>query len=258
VLGCVSLFLARSETDAGRLRDLGARRVLVCGNLKFDVPPPAADAAVLSALREVIAGRRVLLTASTHPGEEESIVAAHRKIAEGGTRLFTILAPRHPQRSDAIAAVVTGAGLKLARRSHGDRVSTETDVYLADTIGEMGTWYRLADVAFLGGSMVPRGGQNPIEPAKLGVPIVHGEHVGNFRDVYGALAEANAVTSVRDAASLAAAVVQLLGDDKERERRAADARACVERFAGALDHTLEALRPYLEPLRNGHEASART
>ncbi len=248
VLGRADLFLAQTSADAERLRALGAHRVLVCGNLKFDVPPPPADPAALAEMRRRIAGRPVLVAASTHPGEDEAVIAAHKELIQGRTRLLTILAPRHPERGEAVAALVTAMGLSLGRRSRGDEIGDATDVYLADTIGEMGMWYRLADVAFLGGSMVPHGGQNPIEPAKLLVPILHGGHVGNFRDIYDALSTAKAVATVSDAATLAAAVKLLIEDPGERDRLARDARACVERFTGALDRTLDALEPYLAPL----------
>ena len=172
------------------------------GNLKFDVPPPPADEAALAALRQQIGGRPTLVAASTHPGEEAGIIMAHQNLRQAGTRILTILAPRHPERGDAVAELVRQAGLMVGRRSRGDRIREETEIYLGDTIGEMGLWYRLADVAFLGGSMVPRGGQNPIEPAKLMVPIVHGRHVSNFREVYDALAVADAVTAVGEANDL--------------------------------------------------------
>ena len=257
VLSRADLFLAQTPADAERLRALGADRVLVCGNLKFDVPPPFADPAAIEAMRGKIAGRPVLVAASTHPGEEATVIAAHKELRAGGVRLLTIVAPRHRERGEAVAALVEGAGLTLGRRSRGDEVGDGTDVYLADTIGEMGLWYGLADIAFLGGSMVPHGGQNPIEPAKLGVPIIHGSHVGNFREVYDALTTAKATAAVSDAATLAAVVKLLIENPGERRRLSHDALDCVGRFTGALDRTLDALESYLAPLCHGHEASAR-
>jgi 3-deoxy-D-manno-octulosonic-acid transferase len=186
VLGRVDVCLAQTPTDAARLSRLGARNVVVCGNLKFDAPPPPADAAAVADMRRNIGDRFVLVAASTHPGEEAAILQAHAEIARTGKPYLTILAPRHPERGDQLAADIEAAGLRLARRSRAEPIGARTDIYLADTIGEMGLWYRLADAAFLGGSMVMRGGQNPIEPAKLGVPILHGANVSNFRDVYDA------------------------------------------------------------------------
>jgi 3-deoxy-D-manno-octulosonic-acid transferase len=257
VLGQAELFLAQTLADAERLKALGAHRVVVCGNLKFDAPPPPADEEAVAALKQAIGERCVLVAASTHRGEETAVIAAHAKVAADGTRLLTILAPRHPERGDEVAEEIAAKGLTFSRRSKDEPIGPETDIYLADTIGEMGLWYRLADFAFLGGSMVPHGGQNPIEPAKLLVPILHGGHVGNFRDVYDALIEAGAVIGVEDAASLADAVARLIASPAERDRLAREARACVERFGGALDRTLGALEPYLSQLGLSHEAAPR-
>jgi 3-deoxy-D-manno-octulosonic-acid transferase len=257
VVGRVELFLAQTLADAERLRQLGARRVEVCGNLKFDVPPPAADEAAVAEQRARIGARPVFLAASTHPGEESAVIAAHAKLAESGTRLLTVIAPRHPARGEAIAEDVRAAGLKLSRRSLGERIEEDTDIYLADTIGEMGLWYRLADFAFLGGSLAPQGGHNPIEPAKLHVPVLHGPHVQNSRDVYAALTSTDAVMAVQDGTMLADAVRRLATDPAERERMAREARACVERFTGALERTLEALQPYLKTLSDEDNAASR-
>ena len=252
IMGRIDLCLAQSPADAERLRALGARRVIVCGNLKFDVPPPPADSEALAATRSKIDGRSVLLAASTHPGEETAVIAAHAELAMRGAQLLTIVAPRHPERGEALAAEIGTAGLSCSRRSQGEPIGRNTGIYLADTIGEMGLWYRLADVAFLGGSMVPRGGQNPIEPVKLDVPVLHGSNVGNFREIYDALGTARAVLTVHDGASLAAAVGRLVDNPGERKRMAQAARACIERRAGALDRTLEALEPYLAGLGRDH------
>src|SRR4029453_2634862 len=128
---------------------LGAERVTVCGNLKFDVPPPVADPGTLLKMRQAIGDRPVLVAASTHPGEEEAVIAAHRQMRQGGAVLLTILAPRHRERGEAIAALVEAEALPLGLRSRGDAIGKQTSVFLADTIGEMGLWYGLADMAFL-------------------------------------------------------------------------------------------------------------
>lgn len=258
VLGQADLFLAQTPADAERLRALGAERVRVCGNLKFDVPPPTADPAALAEMRQVVDGRPVLVAASTHPGEEEAIIAAHQQITLAGTSVLTILAPRHRERGEAIAALVQAKGVQMGLRSRGDTIDTRTGVFLADTIGEMGLWYGIADVAFLGGSMVPHGGQNPIEPAKLGVPILHGPHVANFRDVYDALIAANASLMVEHASALAEAATSLMTRPDERRRQAGAALACMAGFTGALDRTLDALEPYLSLLCQRDAASARS
>jgi 3-deoxy-D-manno-octulosonic-acid transferase len=201
-------------------------------------------------MRQDIGGRPVFVAASTHPGEEGAILAAHAAVRNSGRQLLTILAPRHPERGEALAAEIAAAGLRFARRSAGEPIGRDTEVYLADTIGEMGLWYRLADAAFLGGSIVARGGQNPIEPVKLGVPVLHGGHVENFRVVYDALAAADAVSVAGDAAALAAVVMRLTDEPQERLRMAERASACIAPFSGALDRTLDHLRPYLAQLRD--------
>lgn len=248
VLGRAGLYLAQSEGDAVRLRALGANRVLVTGNLKFDAPAPAADETAVSALRQQIAGRPTFVAASTHPGEVAAVIDAHREVIRDGTRLLTILAPRHPERGDTIAAQIVGAGLSVARRSGRDPIAEHVDVYVADSIGEMGSWYRLADLALLGGSMVMHGGQNPIEAAQLMVPILHGAHVDNFRDVYESLDAANAAVKVDGTAALVAAVRRLIHDRSERERLVRNASSCITRFTGALDRTLDALEPHITPI----------
>jgi 3-deoxy-D-manno-octulosonic-acid transferase len=253
----VDLFVAQTSADAARLSALGAERVLVSGNLKFDVPPPFADEAAVNAMRTEIGHRLVLVAASTHEGEEAAVISAHAELKRRGVQLLTILAPRHPGRGAAVSAEVAAAGLSFRLRSRQERIDPATDVFVADTIGEMGLWYRLADMAFLGGSLVPRGGQNPIEPAKLRVPILHGTLVGNFRDVYEALAAAGAARPVPDAATLAQTISPLVDNRVERERMADAAYRYVERSAGALDRTLEALDPYIAAFGMAHEAAVR-
>ena len=238
---------------------LGVRRDVVVGvgvERRQQHDPPRVDAAGLDRLRTAIGGRPVWLAASTHAGEEATVITAHRELAQAGSRLLTIIAPRHPKRGAGVAEEIGAAGLTVSRRSLGEPIGGETAIYVADTIGEMGLWYRLADMAFLGGSLVPRGGQNPIEPAKLLAPVLHGAHVGNFRDVYDALSEAKAVKPISDAPGLAAAVKQLIDDPHERDRLAREARACVERFTGALERTLDALTPYLATHRGDDEPAA--
>lgn len=254
----IDLCLAQTPLDAERLRLLGARRVLVSGNLKFDVPPPHAEAATLAAMRNAIGDRLVLVAASTHPGEEQPVIRAHAALARRGSKLLTIIAPRHPERGAALAEEVAAAGLAVRRRSTGETPEAATDIFIADTIGEMGVWYGLAGLAFLGGSLVPRGGQNPIEPAKLHVPVLHGPHVGNFREAYVALAAADAAVGVEGEASLLEAIEALVENPGMRTQIADKAQACVAGFAGALDRTLEALQPLLLPLVADAEAAART
>ncbi len=183
----VALCLAQSARDGERYRLLGAPRVVVTGNLKFDSPPPASTPEAVAALREAIGSRPVWVAASTHPGEEELVAEAHRVIAGTFPNLLTIIVPRHPERGADIAAAIAARGLGVARRKAGEAIAPDVSVYIADTLGEIGLFYRVAPVAFTGGSLVEHGGQNPIEPIGLGAAVVHGPHVHNFADIYEAL-----------------------------------------------------------------------
>lgn len=245
LFGRLALALAQSPVDADRLRALGADPVRVSGNLKFDGSPLADDAAERARLAAAIDGRPIWVAASTHAGEEALVAAAHRRLAGRLPGLLTVLAPRHPHRGDEVRALLAEAGLLVASRSRGETPGPTTDVYLADTIGEMGLVYRLAPVAFVGGSLVPHGGQNPIEPARLGVAVLHGPHVANFRDLYGDLDAADGARRVADLDGLVEALAAALADPVALAGAAARARGVVDRATGALDRTLAALAPFL-------------
>jgi 3-deoxy-D-manno-octulosonic-acid transferase len=241
--------LAQSEADADRFAALGARNVEVTGNLKLDVPAPPADPAKLDKLMSMIRGRPVILAASTHPGEEEILVETHRTLAGFFQGLLTVIVPRHPDRGNAIAAIVAGAGLRFKQRSHEELPAASTDIYIADTLGELGLFYRLAGIAFMGGSLVEHGGQNPIEAVKLGSAIVHGPHVFNFSDVYEALDKAGGARRADSQEALVKQLGQLLADPKTRDVQLAASDRVVEQLGGALERTLAALEPYLMQLR---------
>src|SRR6185437_3728179 len=174
------------------------------GNLKLDAPAPPADTAALSSLQGIMHGRPVIAAASTHPGEEAIVIDAHRRLRARFPGLLTILAPRHPERGPDIGEIAAGAGLNVALRSLRQRPEKTTDLYVADTMGELGLLYRLAPIVFIGGSLVPHGGQNPIEAAKLGAAILHGPQVSNFEEIYAALDAAHGAEKVGDAKELAA------------------------------------------------------
>ena len=187
LLSRFDICLAQSKTDAERFSALGGRDVVTTGNLKLDVPAPPADPAKLERLMAMTRGRPIIVAASTHPGEDEMLVAAHRSLCGFFPQLLTVIVPRHPDRGSAIAGLVSASGLKPALRSREELPTATTDVYVADTMGELGLFYRLSPIVFMGGSMIHHGGQNPIEAIKLGAAIVHGPHVFNFADVYEAL-----------------------------------------------------------------------
>ena len=243
------LCLARTQGDAERLGRLGAPRLVTTGNLKLDVPAPPADAAKLRALRDAINERPLVAAASTHAGEEELMIEAHRRLRANFPRLLTVIAPRHPERGPGIADLAANAGLKAALRSRGELPNVKTDIYVADTVGELGLLYRVAPVVFMGGSLVRHGGQNPIEAAKLGAAILHGPHVWNFAEIYAALDEAHGAEPVGDENRLTAALAAMLGQPAVRERVAGSAKATVDALGGALERTLQSLDPYLMQLQ---------
>jgi 3-deoxy-D-manno-octulosonic-acid transferase len=241
--------LAQTPGDAERLTALGARRAPVTGNLKFDAPAPPADVAELAELTGLVAGRWLWIAASTHPGEERLAGEAHLRLADEFPGLLTLIAPRHPERGAAVAAEISGLGLTCRLRSSGARPERDAAVYICDTVGELGLFYRLAGVAFLGRSVIGRGGQNPIEPAKLGAALLHGPEVANFAEIYAALDAEGGARLVQDADDLAAALADLFGHPGRLRDMARAAAQVVERRTGAVERTLQALIPQLAALK---------
>jgi 3-deoxy-D-manno-octulosonic-acid transferase len=247
LLHCFRLCLAQSQDDARRYSTLGAA-VNITGNLKIDVPPPPVDRAAFDALESAIDGRTVIGAASTHLGEEAMMIDVHQQLRVRAPNLLTVVAPRHPQRGPEIAAAAEAAGLKTLLRSRGETPDRNGDLYIFDTIGELGLLYRLAPIVFMGGSLVPHGGQNPIEAAKLGAAILHGPNVWNFAEIFAALDASHGARQVPDAGVLATRMQEWLDDRTAREKTALAGRRTVEALGGALDRTLTALDPYLRPL----------
>jgi len=221
LLDLFSLVIAQDDETIDRLRALGANpgKLEGGGNLKVAIEPPGCNADMLDAARGVIAGRPVWLAASTHAPEEEIAAEAHRMAMASLPGLMTILAPRHPARGDRIEELLRGYGLNVARRSTGREPNAETDVWLADTLGEMGLWFRLAPVAFIGGSIAPMGGHNPFEPAALGSVIMIGPEVANFAPAYAALEREDGVIRVTGATEIAATLTELLSTENGTRRR---------------------------------------
>ena len=237
--------LAQTPGDAARLMQLGAARVQVMGNLKYDVPPPPADAAALAQLSGQIGARPTWLAASTHAGEEDAACAAHQMLGQRFPTLLTIIAPRHAARGDAVAAEARARGLKVAQRSRGEPIARDTDIYVADTMGELGLFYRLTSLVFVGKSLAEGGGgQNPIEPAKLGAAILHGPQVQNFAEVYAALAAAGGAAEVDGVAGLAGELARLLSNPRDLRIMARASAETVEALAGASKRVEAALEPY--------------
>lgn len=235
VFGHLSAVAAQDDASAARFAAVGVppSRLSMGGALKAAIVAPTADAGVLASLKAAIGRRPVWLAASTHAPEEALALATHVRAAAALPGLLTLIAPRHPERGAAIAAEAAALGLRVARRSSGEEPAG-VDVYVTDTLGEMGLWYRLAPFAFIGGSLAPKGGHNPYEPAALGVALAVGPDTANFRDAYAALDMADAVKRVGDADALAAALTAAI-DPAGRITPVGDAAAAAARHALAPD-----------------------
>lgn len=250
VLCYVDLFLAQSEEDARRLREISAPadRVRVSGNLKFDVKPPE-EVPIVGELRRAIAQGGVgpvVVAGSTVEGEEEQILAAFGKVRERFPRSLLILAPRHKERFVPVHEVLSRSGIAFASRSAlNGSSSLAGSVLLLDTLGELASVYALADIAFVGGSLVPRGGHNILEPAHWGVATVVGPHTENFRDIIGIFRQADAVR-VAQPEHLDDVLLELLKNDDMRRALGQRAQKVVEEQMGATQRTLEALRALIQ------------
>lgn len=238
--------LAQTEEDAARLSALGARDVEVGGNLKSDAEPLPADAAALAALHSALGSRKTWVAASTHPGEERIVAAAHGRLRKQYGDVLTVIVPRHRERGAAIAEELAAAGYRVARRAAAKTLPDEdTEIYVADTLGELGLFYRVAQVVFMGGSLVPHGGQNPLEPARLGSAVLHGPHVHNFAAVYADFDAAGAAREVGDAAALAKAAGALLASQKRTATMAEKGAGVLAGLSGARDLALQRLEAIL-------------
>lgn len=247
LFGQMSLVVAQSDLDAERFRDLGAWPVLVSGNLKGDTDPPPCDPAVLERYRREIGERKTWAAISTFEGEEKAAATIHKALKPRDGQL-TIIVPRHPERADEIEEMLKAQGHVVARRSRDDRLTPETDIFLGDSMGEMGLYLRLTEVAFVGRSLIGEGGQNPLEPAMLGCAVLSGSRVQNFRDVYSNLVRRGGARLVRDVEMLAKAVHYLLGNDVARRKMIDAGHETTEEMRGALSTTIKALEPFINPL----------
>ncbi len=210
----ISLVLSRSPVDAERFASLGVPRAKVrtAGNIKYDLEPDPTPLPWIETARSAAAGRPIIVAGSTMDGEEAVVLDVRARLEAGGRPLFLILAPRHPERFEAVADLILRRGLSLTRRSKGDVPTAETEVFLLDTIGELARAYRAAAAAFIGGSFAATGGHNPLEPAVWGVPVLSGPHVDNFAEVYDEMTAAGAARLVADGDELATALAGWLED----------------------------------------------
>lgn len=248
LLANVNLFLAQTPEDAARLRDIGAtpERVRVTGNLKFDVPAPAPPAIVESVRKSIAAtgAAPVLVCGSTVDGEESLLLKAFENLLVQHPRAVMILAPRHPERFAAVAALLEQMSIRFLRRSLWNGEALTSGVLLLDTIGELAALYALADIAFVGGSLVPRGGHNIIEPTQHGVATVVGNHTENFRDIVSLFASRDAVRIVGPA-ELPLVLLELLGNDEERKVLGKRAAETMRSQIGATVRTADELQELL-------------
>ena len=245
----LGMVIAQTDIDAERYRDLGAWPVSVSGNIKVDSDAPGCDEQVLARYRAQIGKRRTWAAISTFEGEEQAAVMVHRALKARNDQL-TIVVPRHPERCDELEAMMKDKGLTVARRSRDDQVSPETDILLGDTIGEMGLYLRLSEIAFVGKSlMTAEGGQNPMEPAMLGCAVLSGPKVDNFRESFQKLVRCGGAKIIRDPEMLAKAVHFLMANDMARHGMMDAGSECVQNMRGALAITMKGLEPYINPLK---------
>jgi 3-deoxy-D-manno-octulosonic-acid transferase len=238
----ITVVAAQTEADAARIRSLGAPKVAVTGSIKFDVVPPQAALDKGAALRAHFNGRPVLLCASTREGEEALILDAWLRLKDRPAGMLLAIVPRHPQRFDEVEQLVRARGLSLQRRSQMTDAPVDADVLLGDSMGEMFAYYAACDCAYIGGSLLPLGGQNLIEACALGKPVLVGEHTFNFLDATEEAVAAGAALRAPDADSLLALAIRLLCDPDERTIMGNKAAQFASRHRGATLRTVELLQ----------------
>lgn len=248
MLACFEHCFAQTEADRERFKALGAGNAACVGNLKYDADPLPANGAALSDLQTAVSARPCWLAASTHEGEEAAIAETHRLLQPALPHLLTMIAPRHPERGSAVAALLESSGARVAQRSLNEPITAKTSFYLADTLGELGLFYRLCPVAFIGGSLVPVGGHNPLEALRLGCVPVLGPHMQNFQDVANELIASGACLRAADSAMLARGVLALLQEESERAALAACGRRWLAGKQGATERAVNMLAPSLDRL----------
>lgn len=244
LLSAFDMVLAQDDEIARRFRHLGAKNVEVVGSLKADAPPLGVDEDALAAMRQAIDGRPVLLAAQTHPGEDETVLPAHDLLRAQFPHLLTILIPRHTERG-ADLEMLCGARA-YRRRSAGGRITSQTAIYIADTMGEMGLFYRLAPFCFLGGSLVPLGGHNPLEPAVLHCAVLAGPHTRSAPAAYDTIFGAQGFGRVSSSADIAREAARLLADPKAAAAAGDAAAQGAARLSGAVDRTIQHLKQLLD------------
>ncbi len=245
ILSSFSLCLAQSKQDMERLLYLGANNVKYYGNIKYDAKPLAYDQAKLAEFKKIIGNRAVFIAASTHAGEEDIIAKTHKKLKSEYPNLLTILIPRHPKRKDEIIHQILTYNLIVKIRSENNIIDNKTDIYLADTIGEMGIFYRLGEIVFIGGSLIKHGGQNPLEPARIGVAIITGPYTFNFAEIITEFRNANAIIEIANENALYDTIKLLLSNKQKLEEMKTNALNLVEEKNGIIGKICEEIKNYM-------------
>ena len=248
ILRHFDLCLAQTPADADRLTRLGAYGVQYIGNLKLSVPPLPASPQQVAHFQDAFAGRTVWTAASTHPGEEEIAARVHASLKTRFPKLLTVIIPRHPPRAQTIASQISQMGLSVAVRSAGEAPQPSTDIFLADTIGELGLFFRVSPIVFMGKSLCAEGGQNPFEPARIGTAILFGPRMSNFPDMSKSLLAANGALQVQDEADLQKTLADLMNNPAKLEKQRQAALSWAESEAGILDRFIQTLSPFLDRL----------
>lgn len=245
ILGTFSLCLTQTEAERGRFVTLGAKPVHCVGNLKYAANPLPHSVEELNALKSTTAERKIWLMASTHQGEEEIAAEVHKQLKNKIPSLLTIIVPRHAVRGDEVMAQIASLGLKSARRSKGDAITADTDIYLGDTMGELGLFYRLAPIVAMGGSFIQNGGHNPVEVAQLGGALIFGPSMFNFSEITREFVFRHAAIQLRHANDLPVTIARLITNPYERDTMARNARVLADEKRHVLDDVLNELRPFL-------------
>jgi 3-deoxy-D-manno-octulosonic-acid transferase len=256
LLSSFNLCLGQSDGDVSRLRQMGAKSIKCVGNLKFSGLPLPFDKADFLEITKIIGNRPVWLAASTHAGEEEIAMQVHQRLKCLHADLLTIIVPRNPKRGKKIASQIRRQGINVTLRSSENPISNESEIYVGDTMGEMGLFLRIASIVFIGKSLVPLGGQNPLEAARLNCAIIHGPYMTNFEDILLRLKEADASIQVLNSEDLLSSIKKLLEDTTYCKNIAAAAKAVAANEAGVLDSVVTELKPFIEHLKNKDSSRA--
>lgn len=244
LLNCFDLCLGQSEEDAYRLKVLGAKETACLGNLKYAGLPLPIDENARHDILNQIGNRKFWLASSTHNDEEIRIAKVHKRLKEKFPDLLTIIAPRHPNRGEEIAAEISKIDLTTALRSKDENITQKTDVYIANTIGEMGLWYDVANIVFIGGSLIPHGGQNFIEPSRVRDAVIVGPHMHNFSDAMARAKKADAVIQISDTLELEEIVSELLANESLLEAKRSLAYNWAVSETKVLDGIMDKIKAY--------------